>query len=251
MFINEFLNIGLNDYFNTNTYSFECHIIKCMCSIYGIDAIKTLYTSNNQNEFIKLIRKYGYSENSYLRFLGYMNEYESFKKLLITKKELKSNIFNKLENEVITMFGFKYLLGKLSDAEIKSFENNLLNDQQINNLKSAYSLDAEFTKNLWKKKVKDFKNSVNLFSVKVNYLDDETYKKFDIDLETVKQMDYRMVERLNKSILDKLEKGETPSIAPKKSKFVLTSGSGFVDILIMISIITTVISAGVVYIILR
>lgn len=254
MFINEFITNGLNDYFGENKpYSFEKHIIECICNIYGKENINRIYTSQNQNEFIKLIRMYGYSENSYLRFVGYTVEYENFKKSFAGNPNQKTDIYNKIESEVITMFGFKFLLGKTTKQEIDSFEYNLLNDFETTRLKLNTGLNPNFIQELWKKRRIEFKNSVDLYSVKTNYLDDETYKKFNIDLETVKQMDYRMVEKLNKSILERLKHPEEviKEEVEKKSKFVLSSGNGFVDILIMVSIITTVISAGVIYIILR
>ena len=57
MFINEFITKGLNDYFGEQkAYSFERHIIECLGNIYGLENMKMLYASKDQNTFIQLIR---------------------------------------------------------------------------------------------------------------------------------------------------------------------------------------------------
>ena len=252
MFINEFITAGLNDLFGERKlFSFERHILECICQIYGISEVKSMYASKDQNGFITLLRKYGYQEENYMRFLGYTAEYEDFKKNLRTNPNLKSDIYNKIESEVITMFGFKFLLDKFNQAEIEQFEKILLNDFETIRLKFNTSLNPNFTKELWEKRKNEFKNSVELSNVKVDYLNEDLYKKFNLDMETVEKMDYRMVERLNKSILDRLNESEEIVTNNVKTKFVLTSGNGFVDILIMVSIITTIISAGIIYFFLR
>ena len=250
MFINEFMTSGFREFYNGKTItSFESHTIACLSIIYGK---KELLDSANtsENEFITLIRKYGYPESSYMRFLAYITEYEEFKKEKAENTDLKTNIYNKIEVEIINMFGFKYLLGKCFKEEIEVFEKALLNDPNINKLKENVCINPEFTSNYWNKKKKEFKNNVELETIKIDYLDEDVYNRFNLSMDSVKQMDYRMVNQLNKSIIERLKNPEE-EIKPLKRKSVLSNESGYVDVLIMVGIITCIITAGFIYVFVR
>ena len=253
MFINEFITIGLNDYFNDlKAVSFEKHVIECICDIYGKEEIKKVFLTKDQNAFIDIIKSFGYPDNYFTRFLSYTIEYEKFKETLKTNPEAKTNILSRIEAELITMFSYKWMLDKVTDADIERFEKDLLNDFEVIRMKFNHSMDPNIIKTIWSKQKHDLQNSISLNKAETSFLETAVYKKFDLNKEDVQKMDYRMVEQLNKSITDKLKEAPEEIVKkPFRQKFVLSSGNGFVDILMMVSIIGTIASIGIIAFLLK
>ena len=71
--------------------------------------------------------------------------------------------------------------------------------------------------------------------------------------DDVKDMDYRMINKLNDYIKNKLESNNVPTAIKQRFRInsVLTSGSGAVDALLIIAIIATEISIGLIYLFLH
>ena len=251
MFINEFISLGMYSYFNNyKDNPFERHIIECICDIYGFDNVLNLCKNGEQNEFIKLLKIYGYPENYYVRFISLTLEYEEFKKEIVLNPEKKSNIYSKIEAELIKMIGFKWMQEKLTEQEFIKFENDLLNNFEVINLKYKNCTDPDETKNLWAKRKVEFKNNVGLETIKIDFLEEEIYKRFNLEFEDVQQMDYRMVNQLNRSIVKKMQEPEENE--QKKQKFVLANTSGKINIFIILAIIMIILVIGVIaFIIIR
>lgn len=252
MFINEFINTGLYDYFNDlKSVSFEKHVIECICDIYGKEEIKKAFLTKDQNMFIDLIKSFGYPDNYYTRFLGYTMDYIKFKDEMKTNPEAKTNVLSRIEAELITMFSYKWMLDKVSPADIERFEKDLLSNFEVIRLNMNHSIDPNIIRTIWEKQKHDIQNSISLKKEEASFLETGVYQKFDLDINDVKQMDYRMVNQLNKSIIDKLKEPEEEVKKSFQQKFVLSSGNGFVDILMMVSIIGTIASIGIIAFLLK
>lgn len=257
-FINEFLTAGFAYYFNKSKDGvFEGHIVNCLCDIYGRDNLQTIYETKNESAFIDLMRKYGLAPNLYDNFIHYTNRYEKFKKEQKTNPTLKTDVANKIEIMLITMYIYKCFLIEPSMEELGLFENDLLNDFNIIKIHFNISLNPNQTRELWSKKKRMIDDNVDLVKIMPTYLDDFTYAKYGTSREEVEKMDYRMVEELNSYIKSKqaLEVEEDP---PKeKTRFQLlantslSSGNGFVDFILIASIIATEFSIGLIYLFLH
>lgn len=250
-FINEFLTIGLNDFFeNSSSISFEKHIIECLVDIYGMDKIKEVYMSKNVNAFQPLIQKYGLKTNVYENFLRDTRLYETFKKENAKKPNLKSDYASIVEVDIITMFLQKCLVVEPTLEELSHFENNLLNDFSIIKLHYSISKNPNRTREYWNKKKKILMDNVELIEVKPEYLDEYTYARYGIDIKNVKKMDYQMVNELNKYIKNKMENKEE-SGNNGSSDLIIASGSGYVNMLLILSIVATILSIGAILIFLK
>lgn len=259
VFINDFISMGMHAFFNgINACPFEVHIIECMCDVYGTENLKQIYIAKDESAFLNLIHKYGLARNIYDNFIRDTIIFEKFKEENKQDPSIKSDIASKIEVAVIKMFLYKCLLFEPTLEEISHFENNLLNNFTIIKMHFNTSLDPNETRNIWEQKKRILSDNVELVEIKPKLLDEETYAKFGTSLKDVKEMDYRMVEELNKYIESKLATMtvEAPTTKKKSSgglfkNTVLTSGNGFVDGLLITSIIATIISSVLIYIFLN
>jgi len=94
-------------------------------------------------------------------------------------------------------------------------------------------------------------DSVDLVEIKPEFLDGSVYEKYGTTLDDVKKMDYRMVEQLNSYIKSKMLTDSINEVEKNKkfplSNVVITSGNGFVDALLIASMIITELSIGAIY----
>lgn len=257
VFINEFLSKGFDSFFNKkDTASFEGHITECLCDIYGLDALKNIYDTKNEAAFTNLMRSYGLAINIYDTFLGNTTKYETFQKEHEQNPALKTDITSKIEISVITMFIYKCFLVEPTLEEISHFENNLLNNFEIIKLHFNITTEPNRTREVWAKKKRLLDDNVELIKIVPNYLDEQTYQKYGTSLEEVQKMDYRMVSELNSYIESKQSLEVTNDTKENKklnifTNTVLTSGNGYVDALLIASIIATGISTALIYIFLH
>lgn len=259
VFVNDFISIGMNEYFARKTATtFESHIIECLCDIYGYENMSKVYNSKNEGNFAELLYKYGLSRSNYDSFLRDTIKYEKFKEENRQDPSVKSDISSKVEVSIITMFIHKCLLIEPSLEEISHFENNLLNNFEMIKFHFNTSLNPNKTREIWEKKKKMLTDNVELVEIKPKYLDAFTYAKYGTSLEDVKKMDYRMVEELNKYITSKQEaealevpKKRVPKSANALRNTVLSTGNGYVDALLVASIIATEMSIGLIYLFLH
>ena len=253
-FINEFLSIGFNDYFNAKkSDSFERHIVECLADIYGKEEIKKVYDSKDENGFIELIKKYGFKDEYYDNFLRDMVKYETFKKENIKNPAIKSDRASIIEVSVINMYLRKCLVTEPTLEELSHFENDLLNDFSIIKMHFNTSLNPNRTREFWNRKKKILSDDIDLVEIKPEYLDEFTYAKYGINIKDVKKMDYRMVAELNSYIRSKQESAQKDPMPKNKFNWntAVSTGNGYVDALLIISIIVTEMSIGFIYLILH
>lgn len=259
MILNDFITVGLAEYFNptgNNNNIFEKHIIECLCDIYGASEIKTAYESGNENAFSDLLFKFGLQRKIYDNFLRNTRKYEEFKIQQQQNPALKTQYASFVEEDIIGMALYKFLIISPTLEELCHFENNLLNDFSVIKLHFNISENPNKTREVWDKKKKFLSDDVELVELKPHYLDELTYARFSVKLEDVKKMDYRMVNELNKYIEEKLKEERDAAAASKPAtkltgNTVISTGSGFVDALLIISIIATEASIGFIYLFLH
>ena len=251
-FINDFLSIGMYDFFYGTNKSFERHIVECLSDIYGKNEIKTLYDNHDTDGFQRLIYKYMLKNTVYENFLRDTIRYEEFKKEKEQNPNTKTDIASNIEISIISMFITRYILENPSLETITIFENNLLNNMDIVKFHQENSKKPTCTKELWESKKKILTSDIELVELKPNYLDKSLYEKFGIDFENVKKMDYRMVEELNRYIIENKDK-QVKDLPKNKwfNKTILSSGNGHVDKLLMAAIIATELSILIIYLFLH
>lgn len=254
IFINKCLTLGFENYLgNKNTDPFECHVIECLVSIYGQEIIEA-YKEKSLEKFDKIMREYGLSENIYTNFMDNLEALSRFKEVMKSNPNTKTNIFSNIDIDLIKMYEFMSAFVDVTEAQLSSFEASMLKNFEVTKIHFNYSNDPKRVENFFKKERSKFGNSVELKEQTIELLDDLTYSKFGVSINEVKNMDYRMVNQLNNYINDRMSKGlDTIKPAKKKIRFnsVISSGNGFVDILLILSIIATEVSVGLIYMFLH
>ena len=255
-FINEFVTLGLQSFFNNDSENpFERHVIECLVDIYGKEKLKRIYDEKNESKFIDMIYSYKVSHKVYDNFLRDTFKFEDYKREKVMNSTLKTDVACSIEISLITMFLHKSIIMQPSLEEISHFENNLLNDFSIIKFHFNNSLNPNHTREAWEKKKKILYTNVELEEIKPEFLDEFTYARFGIDIENVKDMDNKMVLELNKYIKNKLLVVESETVEKTKPKLtantVISSGNGYVDALLMIGIIATEFSIGLIYLFLN
>lgn len=256
LFINEFMTIGMNDYFYSgNTSSFERHIIECLADICGASDIKKCYDEKDENAFYSLMIKYCTPTDLYNQLLQNCMDFEEYKK---NNPNGKNNVYaSYIEIILIKMFLKKSVIIEPSLEEISHFENDLLNNFEIIKWHLTNSENPNRTREEWNLKKRILGNNVQLVEIKPQYLDAFTYAKYGVDLDKVKQMDYRMVNELNAYIQERIfeeqkkDASELKKVKKLKLDTAISSGNGFVDALMIISIIVTELSIGFIYLFLH
>jgi len=251
-FVNEFVTLGMDAYFNNrHEHFFEKHIIECLCGIYGNETILEIFKTKDENKFLEVLSSYGFSSSNYYAFLGHLEDFEKFKKLYLANPSLKTDTAHLVESDIITMFLYKCLVKGVTSEEMSRFENYFLNNFNVIKLHFNSSLDPNKTRELWEKKKKLMTDSVDLVEIKPEFLDGSVYEKYGTTLDDVKKMDYRMVEQLNSYIKSKMLTDSINEVEKNKkfplSNVVITSGNGFVDALLIASMIITELSIGAIY----
>lgn len=254
LFINEFLTIGFNDYFYAgNKTSFESHIIECLKDIYGVANLKDVYDRKDENGFYNLVTSYGNTSSIYNRFLQHCVEFEEFKRTKASN--IKTNLGSYIEIIIIKLFLRKYVNDKPTSEELIHFENDLMNGFDTIKWHLENSINPNRTREEWNSKKNILANNVTLKEIKPEYLDRFTYAKYGIDLGRVKEMDYRMVNELNNYIKKREQQAkenvETIKKAPISLNTAISTGNGFVDALLIVSIIATEMSVGLIYLFLH
>ncbi len=252
VFINDFINFGMHEFFyGDGVFSFEKHIIECLVHIYGKKTLKAIYDSKDENAFAETMAKYGIKPSVYDNFLRDTTKYWKFKSEKEQNPALKTDVTSAIEIELVTLYIQRCLSYTPTSEDLQGFESELLNDFEAIKFHFNTSIEPNKTREFWEKKKKILSDDIELVEIKPEYLDEFTYSRFGVKLEDVKKMDYRMVDELNKYIKEKIKADENDNKKTRKESpnkdTIITSGNGFVDALLIVSIIATEISIGLIY----
>lgn len=188
---------------------------------------------------------YGLSVKEMEEFISLLNDYS---KWLNSEKSVgKTDLTSKIEIILINMIVEKNKIKKFSEKELEFFEKFF--DPKNNNLSKLHNLitkDVNIVPMYWnRKKVLLVDNNLKFKRIRNDLLSSSTYSKYGIDKEDLSNMSEDKVRNINNRILEK-EKEENKrnnKFIPKN--LIITSGNGFVDTLMLLSIMTTEIMVGI------
>lgn len=255
IFVNEFLNKGFNDLLNgISEYAFEKHIAQCLVDICGLDELKDAFNKKDENAFYNIVTDYGDMSLLYDRLISTISEFQSFNRDNKVNK-VKNDLGSYIEITLIKIFLKKCIKSKAILQRVPDFENHLLKDPETIRWHLEHSKNPNRTKEEWLLKKRILTDEVKLTEIKPEYLEANIYSRFGIKLEEVKKMDYRMVNELNTYIKNQLSNSTVIRLPKDKNQSILnttlTSGNGFVDALLIVSIIVTELSVGFIYLFLH
>ncbi len=246
-FISEKFENAITSYLNyvknnkkLNAFCFSENVINTLILIYGDADILNPYYIKNFESFKNNILKFGLSVEDFNEFI------ESFNSIPNCKE--KNVNYEKIQKLLLKMLAKKINNSPLSDEQITNITNSLYikKNKDINYYSFAllyfYNLiDDDYEKTINEKNVK-----ITLSSDRDSYLPDAVYEKYGFNPLSVRNLDDDQLTKFNRQIKEEEQKMASENeggIGRVLSKLppAVRSGSGFVDALLLSSIIATII----------
>lgn len=257
-FINEFFTNAINSYLDTKlesespTFSsFPVIVIRSLIAIYGeLDIINPYRTKNEirMGGFDSNIMKFGFSQKKLNDFKSSLEKYDEI------GEEGKNPYFVKIEKYLIDMFAKKITNVSMNKEEMENFEKllylstnpNEIMQRDLNRNTQNKTLIDEY----YQSKIFEASHHFKLLPYKKNTLLPEAYTVLGYTLESIASMDEITLNNLNNQIFsffhieisdqNKMNRLKEAVSYYKKYGNALTSGNGYVDMLLLVSVIATV-----------
>ena len=261
VFINEAFSKAISNYLSSADQpqgilynSFLVVIIRLLINIYSELDIVNPMVVNDEELLITNLSKYGYEKENIKLFLSKIQLYYDLEKENEHKVvKFKNKYFVDIQKDLIDMFIAKKLNYRITIEETKEFYNLLYTPYCPNPLQVSYNflmaedvleIDRYFKKEM-KENVKEIKpREKNLLNVKA-------YEILNYSMSDIENMDYSQINKLNHQVYDyfKIRENainkkyllEKAIEAIEREKNKVTSGNGYVDILLIMSVICTII----------
>lgn len=267
-FINEAIDKAVNDYLLSKDKeesvlynSFLVVIIRLLVSIYGELDIINPFRMNSEAAFDANLMKFGAKKE----------EIDNLKRLIdgflvIEKKNVKSlkrevnSYFIETQKCIIDLFNLKRINFGLNEKENREFFDLLYTPGSKNALRLSYNYlnaeniyeVAEYYKNKMAEKVneKDEEEHKNLLGFDV-------YKLFNVSIADLSKMSDSDVDKLNSEIYESFDINENSInkdyLLKQRIKEIkmqnnpITTGNGYVDILLIMSVVITIVMIVVIF----
>ena len=250
-FINDSISYGISNYMlikqckdYDKAHIFEVYVVRCLCKIYGDLNIINPYRIGNENSFKSNLIMYGLKVNEMEEFIKLMGDYS---KWLNSEKQVgKTDITSKIEIILINMIVERNKNIKFSKEEIEFFDKYF--DPVNNNFATLHNLitkDVSIVPMYWNRRKSVLSGDVKFKLIRNDLLSSSTYSKYGLDKETLEKMSEDKVRNINSRILEKEKEDNKRSKKFIPKNIIITSGNGFVDTLMLLSIMTTEIMIGI------
>ena len=251
IFINDSITRGISNYLlikNGKDYDkahiFEVYVIRCLCKIYGDINILNPYRIDNENSFKSNLIMYGLKVSEMEEFISLMNDYS---KWLNSEKNVgKTDLTSKIEIILINMIIERNKTNKFSEEELEFFDKYF--DPKNNNFATLHNLitkDVNIVPMYWNRKKALLNNNMKFKLIRNDLLSSSTYDKYGLDKEDISKMSEEKVKNINNRILEKEKEDNKRNKKFIPKNLIITSGNGFVDTLMLLSIMTTEIMIGI------
>ena len=251
VFINDSISNGISNYLlikNGKDYDkvhiFEVYVIRCLCKIYGDINILNPYRIDNENSFKSNLIMYGLKVSEMEEFISLMNDYS---KWLNSEKNVgKTDLTSKIEIILINMIIERNKSNKFTDEELEFFDKYF--DPKNNNFATLHNLitkDISIVPMYWSRKKSLLGGNIKFKLIRNDLLSSSTYDKYGLDKELLEKMSEEKVRNINNRILEKEREDKKRSTKFIPKNIIITSGNGFVDTLMLLSIMTTEIMIGI------
>lgn len=248
-FINEFIEVGISNYLlmkdnmlYEREHIFEIYVIKALCKIYGEINIINPYKIQSENSFKCNLLMYGFLDKDMELLFNYFDMYESW---LNSESVGKTDLTTKIEKILVNMILIKCRKRMIDEETLEWFDNYFDPiDNSLAKLHSLITYDNDAIPNYWKRKKMGLSNKVTLMDVRTDLLAKDDYATYGINIKDVEKMSHEQVMSLNNKIQEKEKKNKNVLFKPRK--LIISTGSGFVDTLMLLSIMATEVMIGLI-----
>ncbi len=248
-FINSFIDNGISNYLllredkpYKKEYMFEMYVVRALIKIYGKINIINPYKIKSENSFKCNLLMYGLTVKEMETLFQYFDSYELW---LNSENVTRTDLTTKIEKILIDMIVIKGRKHQITEEEMNFF-NNFFDpvDNTLAKIHASITFDNDVVPNYWKRKKLSLNSKVDLVDIRSDLLASNDYATYGISIQDVEKMSHDQVQVLNDKIQEKERKKSKNWFHPKK--IIISSGSGFVDTLMLLSIMTTEIMIGLV-----
>ena len=258
-FINEAFDKAVNDYLNfkdnpesVRFNSFLTIVIRLLVTMYGELDVVNPYITNNEETLKDNLAKFGYSKDNINYFLDNLQMFLNIEKdnnNLNVKKE--NPYFITIQKQIIDMFVMKKLHFSITNEEFEEFYNLLYTENTPNVLRLSYNYlmsdNPSTIDDYFKREMKD--NIKVLKPTEKKLLNMRAYEILNYSMDNINKMNSDELDKVNHQVYDYFKIRENAINkeylldeavkAFDREKNKLTTGNGYVDILLIMSIVTT------------
>ena len=258
-FINEAFDKAVNDYLNfkdnpesVRFNSFLTVVIRLLVTMYGELDVVNPYITNNEETLKDNLAKFGYSKDNINYFLDNLQMFLNIEKdnnNLNVKKE--NPYFITIQKQIIDMFVMKKLHFSITNEEFEEFYNLLYTENTPNVLRLSYNYlmsdNPSTIDDYFKREMKD--NIKVLKPTEKKLLNMRAYEILNYSMDNINKMNSDELDKVNHQVYDYFKIRENAINkeylldeavkAFDREKNKLTTGNGYVDILLIMSIVTT------------
>ena len=266
-FINEAFTQAINDYMSSKDKkegilynSFLVVVIRMLINIYSEIDIINPYQLKSEEILINNLMKFGASKEEIDNLFTLISNYyliERRNSLAIKREE--NTYFIDVQKALIDLFTLKRLNFGLTENESKEFFDLLYTPGTSNALRQSYNYlnasdiyeVASYYQNKMLEKPKEEKEEAK------NLLKFDIYKLFNVSIADISKMNSSDIDKLNKEIYKSFDISENAInkdyLLDEKLKEIkmqnspITTGNGYVDILLIMSVIVTTIMVVVIF----
>ncbi len=251
VFVNVAVTNGINAYIakiSNKSYPlahvFELRIIEFLVVLYGKINILNPYKLMSESSLKNNLMVYGASIDKINELFELLDEYNSW---LSSNSREKNTIIKDIFEILSYLVILKNKSVLITSDEMKYYESFFaLNDVKINQIVDMSAVNKDDVINTWLRAVEESKKVPA--PEEPLYLNDDEYEKWGLFIDEVKALPKDKVLELNKEIQTRNE-NESANGGNTKDKpwqLVLSSGNGYVDALVLFSIMCTEIMMGII-----
>lgn len=263
IFINDAISSSIQNYLNYKSNpnreefnSFLVIVIRALTLIYGELDIINPYRTNNERGFNENIKKFGLSDNELLEFKEELQNYYLNDLNKVSNEELFINIQKKL----IDMFVLRKSHVLVTDEEVNEFKSLLYTKDDINPSKFAlynlYTPNSVELINYLNSKLYEIKHEFKFTEYKDIALTSDAYQLAGFNAIEVMNMKEEEILNVNNKVYhffrikendnNKRARLDDAILYYKKYGNTITSGNGFVDLMLLVSVVATILMVIVV-----
>ena len=166
--------------------------------------------------------------------------------LVLHKNVGKTDITSKIEIILVDMVIERNKTNKFTNSELEFFDKYF--DPKNNNFSKLHELitkDVNIVPMYWNRKKVLLNNNMKFKRIRNDLLSSQVYDKYGIDKDDMSKMSEEKVRNINNRILENEKENNKRSKKFNPRNVIITSGNGFVDTLMLLTIMTTEIMIGI------
>lgn len=265
VFVNEAFTKAVDDYLKSSdnpqgvTYnSFLVVVVRMLICIYSELDIVNPMVVGDEDLLYKNLMKFGYLRDSLGIFFSNLQQYyDVAKDNEHSDNKIKNPYFITVQKDLVDMFIAKKLNFYLTEEEVREFYDLLYTPYSKNPLRVSYNFllssvngnDVMEIDNYFKSQMRD--NVKVIKPQEKHYLNVKAYELLNYSMDDLNKMDSNELDRVNHQVYDyfKIRENainkeyllEKAIEAIERENNKITSGNGYVDILLVMSVICTIV----------